>query len=252
MDRPGLQAATNALLAGGSAVWVDASHPVGGCRMKDMLEHPTQAETRSTPGQEPRVSSADMLDNFHHFIAPTLPHLIALLARPAPTFPPEGATLLIVDSVSTLFNQAFAQSNKYDENRPSGKKSDVAQWASGRRWAVMTDLVSAVAKLAATRNMAVILTSQTTTKMRFGNTALLQPTMSGTAWDLGISSRILLYQDWKAETNNEPTQKRTAAVPDLRFAAVSKIGGVSLEGFGHIVPFSIVTVRRVHLLVHDS
>ncbi|KAL8861297.1 MAG: hypothetical protein Q9178_002169 [Gyalolechia marmorata] len=182
-----------------------------------------------------------MLDNFHHFIAPTLPHLIALLTHPAPTFPPEGATLLIVDSVSTLFSQAFVQSNKYEENRPSSKKSDVAQWASGRRWAVMTDLVSAVAKLAATRNMAVIITSQTTTKMRFGNTALLQPAMSGTAWDLGISSRILLYQDWKAETDNESTQKRTAAVPDLRFAAVSKIGGVSLEGFGHIVPFSIVS-----------
>ena len=217
--------------------------------MKDMLEHSMQVETRSTPGQEPRASSADMLDNFHHFIAPTLPHLISLLAHSAPTFPPEGATLLIVDSVSTVFNQAFAQSNKYDKNRPLGKRSDVAQWASSRRWAVMTDLVSAVAKLAATKNMAVILTSQTTTKMRFGNTALLQPAMSGTAWDLGISSRIVLYQDWKAETNNDSTQKGTAAVPDLRFAAVSKIGGVSLEGYGHIVPFSIVTVRRSHVMV---
>ncbi|KAI4272497.1 MAG: hypothetical protein L6R38_006588 [Xanthoria sp. 2 TBL-2021] len=234
-----LQAAANALLAGGSVVWIDTSCNVSGSRLKHLLENSPQAGKHSTPGQEPRVSAADMLDKFYHFIAPTLPHLIALLAHSTATFPPAGVSLLIVDSISTPFNQAFASSNKYNEDKPSGKKSDVAQWASGRRWAVMTDLISAIAKLAATRNMSVILTSQTTTKMRLGNTALLQPALSGTRWDSGMSSRILLYRDWQVESSDGSKEERNVAAPDPRFAAVTKTGGVSLEGFGEIVSFAI-------------
>lgn len=133
-----------------------------------------------------------------------------------------------------------------------GKKNDVAHWASGRRWAVMTDLISALAKLAATRNMAVVLTSQTTTKMRLGDTALLQPALAGTAWDSGISSRILLYRDWQAETTNELKEDHKTAASDLRFAAVTKTGGVSYEGFGQIMSFAIDRVRGSHKLRRDD
>lgn len=230
---------------------LDTSFTVSGSRLKDSLEDSLQARNQSTPGQESRVSAADMLDRFHRFIAPTLPHLIALLAHSTATFPPGGATLLIVDSISMPFNQAFASSNKYNEDRASGKKSDVAQWAASRRWAVMTDLISAIAKLAATRNMCVVLISQTTTKMRLGDTALLQPALSGTAIDSGMSSRILLYRDWQVETSDRSKEQRSVAARDLRFAAVTKIGGVSLEGFGKIVSFVIDKVRRSHKLLRD-
>ena len=194
------------------------------------------------------VSSSDLLDKFHHFKTPTLPHLMALLAHSTPTFPPEGTALLVVDSISTLFNQAFASSTKSHEERPISKKNDAANWASGRRWAVMTDLISALGKLATTRNVAVVLTSQTTTKMRLGDTALLQPALAGTAWDSGISSRILLYRDWQIETANQSKEDQKTVATDLRFAAVTKTGGVSHEGFGQIVSFAIDRVRRSHKL----
>ncbi len=239
------------IVAASDRTSLDTSFTVSGSRLKDSLEDSLQAGNQSTSGQESRVSAADMLDRFHQFIAPTLPHLIALLAHSTATFPPKGATLLIVDSISMPFNQAFASSNKYNEDRASGKRSDVAQWAAGRRWAVMTDLITAIAKLAATRNMCVILISQTTTKMRLGNTALLQPALSGTAVDSGVSSRILLYRDWQVETSDRPKEERSVAARDLRFAAVTKIGGVSLEGFGNIVSFVIDKVRESHKLLRD-
>lgn len=191
-----------------------------------------------------------MLGRFHHLLAPTLPHLIALLIHSTATFPPEGATLLVVDSVSTPFIQAFARSNRHIEDRASGKKGDAAQWASGRRWAVMGDLISALGKLAATRNIAIVLTSQTTTKMKMENAALLQAAMLGTAWDSGISSRILLYRDWQGETEEKFNQEKRDITPDLRFAAAIKIGGVSLDGFGEIVQFTIGAVRSSLKLIH--
>ncbi|KAL8887475.1 MAG: hypothetical protein Q9215_004950 [Flavoplaca cf. flavocitrina] len=215
---------------------------LAGHRLEDLLEHSLHGGNEAMPdqrGQEAPVSSADVLDKFHHFMAPTLPHLMALLAHSTATFPPKGTVLLIVDSISTPFNQAFASSTKSHEERPMGKRNDAGHWASGRRWAVMADLISTLAKLAATRNIAVLLTSQTTTKMRLGDTALLQPALAGTAWDSGISSRILLYRDWQAKTTNELKEDHETAASNLRFAAVTKTGGVSFEGFGQIMSFAI-------------
>ncbi|KAL8789200.1 MAG: hypothetical protein Q9213_001307 [Squamulea squamosa] len=218
---------------------IDTSYIVSGCRLKHLLKHSLQAEEQSTKPLDPRVSCADMLERFHHFIAPTLPHLLALLSHPSASFPPEGVTLLVVDSISTAFSQAYVQPTKPIEDRATGKKNDIAQWAYSRRWAVMTSLVSAIAKLAAMRKIAAVFTSQTTTKTRLGNTALLQPAMSGTVWDSNISSRILLYRDWQAGTVDELKSENIVGTPDLRFAASTKIGGVSLHGFGEVVPFTI-------------
>lgn len=213
-------------------------------RLKNSLvDHQQQS------GQEPQDAMAasfvdDCLEHkFHHFTAPTLPHLLALLIHPTPSFPPKGTTLLVVDSVSIAFNHAFAQSNRHDERLP-GRKSDVAQWASGRRWAVMGDLISAVAKLAATRNMAVLLINQTTIKLKVESAAWLQPAMTGAAWDAGIHCRILLFRDWQMRTEDESSQERLEIGSDRGYAAVIKIGGDSVKGFGEIVPFAIDQVRK--------
>lgn len=108
----------------------------------------------------------------------------------------------------------------------------------------MGDLISAIAKLAATRSMAVIITSQTTTRLKLESTASLQPAITGAAWDAGINCRILLFRDWQVETNDKSTQEKEEIIPDLRFAALTKIGGSSVDSFGEIVPFAIEQVRR--------
>ncbi|KAL8902599.1 MAG: hypothetical protein Q9207_004545, partial [Kuettlingeria erythrocarpa] len=163
---------------------------------------------------------------------------IALLVHSTSSFPPRGTSLLVIDSISTPFNHAFAQTKGQDD-RISGKKTDLAQWAAGRRWAVMGDLISAISKLAATRNMAVIITSQTTTKLKLETAAALQPAMVGTAWDNGINCRILLFRDWQAITDAEPSQAKGDITSDLRFAAVTKVEGGSVDASGQSIPFVI-------------
>ncbi|KAL8699283.1 MAG: hypothetical protein Q9201_006090 [Fulgogasparrea decipioides] len=231
--------AANALLAGASVVWIDASYMLNSRRLKDLLINAFQQDKETTQAETSKPSLDDNMSRFHHFTVPTLPHLIALLVHSTPTFPPRDVNLLVIDSVSTLFTQAFAQSDRFANSKTSGKKSDVAQWATNRRWAVMGDLIAALGKLAATRNMAVVLTSQTTTKLRTDSAALLQPAISGTAWESGITCRILLFRDWRAAADGQSSEEARSIDPDLRYAAVTKIGGVSSDGFGDIVPFAI-------------
>ncbi|KAL8818498.1 MAG: hypothetical protein Q9223_002878 [Gallowayella weberi] len=237
MDRPALE-----------RQFYHTSYSINGGRLKNLLDRLLRASNRSMQGQDSRAASADLLNSFHHFFAPTLPHLMALLIHPTGIFPPEDATLLVVDSVSTPFNHAFALSNKQVDDKTSGKKNDVAQWAAGRRWGVMGDLISALRKLAATRNMAIVLTGQTTTKTKLENAAQLQPVMSGTTWDCGINTRILLYRDWLEEIDEKPLHERGEIRSDLRFAAAIKINGVSLDGLKKIVPFTIDIVRSPYTL----
>ncbi|KAL8923109.1 MAG: hypothetical protein Q9208_004793 [Pyrenodesmia sp. 3 TL-2023] len=233
-----LNVASNVLLAGSAVAWIDAAYVLNGHRLRDCLTRPRQADGQPPDETVPVASLEVCLGNFHHVTTPTLPHLLALLVHSTASFPPRGTSLLVVDSISTPFNHAFAQTNGHD-GKISGKKTDVAQWAAGRRWAVMGDLISAIAKLAATRNMAVIITSQTTTKLKLESAAALQPAMVGTAWDNGINCRIVLFRDWQANDDAEPSQPHGEITSDLRVAAVTKVGGGSVEALGQSVPFAV-------------
>lgn len=187
-------------------------------------------------------SMEDLLDKFHHYTCPTLPHLLALLTHPSPSFPPENARLIIVDSISTLFATAFPRAvDSFDGNPTSAKKNDAVQWAASRRWSVMGDLMSKLGKLAATRYLTVLLTSQTTTRIRPDTGAVLHPSISGTAWDGGISNRVVLYRDWLTvhEGDGSSQQKQ---IHGARFAGVVKASGVSHSGLGKIVSFTIEKV----------
>ncbi|KAL8935772.1 MAG: hypothetical protein Q9211_004522 [Gyalolechia sp. 1 TL-2023] len=72
----------------------------------------------------------------------------------------------------------------------------------------MADVISAVGKLATTRNIAVLLSNQTTTKVMLESAAALQPAISGAAWDAGINCRLLLFQDWQEETDESGEENR--------------------------------------------
>lgn len=106
----------------------------------------------------------------------------------------------------------------------------------------MADLISKLGKLAATRHLTVLLTCQTTTRIRADTGAVLHPSMSGTAWESGISNRIVLYRDWLTVQESDGSSQGKQ-VPRARFAGVVKASGVSYSGLGKIVPFTIEKVR---------
>ena len=218
---------------------------VAGSRLKEILSASGASDFRDM--QRPSIieHSLEVLNRFHHFIVPTLPHLIALLASLSSSFPPDGTGLLVIDSLSTLVSAAYSQVNRNEDiDQSQNKKVVASQWAASRRWAVMGDLISKIGKLAATRKIATLLTVQTTTRIRLENAALLHPALSGTAWEAGINSRLVLFRDWLSPSEGQPNRVDSAIPEEARFVGVVKVGGVSLNSI-EMIPFVIEKVRDV-------
>ena len=217
---------------------IDSSSEIVGSRLKDILYgvfNTGEHEKSNT------VSVEEYLERFHHFVTPSLPYLLALLTHQTPGFPPEETTLIVVDSISTLFALAFPRTaENASSQQTSVKQGEAAHWASGRRWAVMSDLISKISRLAATKNIAVLLTSQMTTRIRSETGAVLYPAISGTAWDTGVSARIVIFRDWMFRS--EDTSSQGEYIPGIRCAGLLKAKGMSYEGVGKVVTFVIENV----------
>ncbi|MCJ1464278.1 hypothetical protein MMC07_002891 [Pseudocyphellaria aurata] len=236
-----LQVSASALHSGGAVVWVDASSALAGPRLREIV---IGFHTQDHLGLPKSTSSGKSLDSlltsFHHFYTPTLPHLLALLTHESTLFPPKETGLIVVDSASSLFTAAFPRaSDNLDskQNPERQKKNDEAHWAASRKWAVMSDFVSKLGKLAATKNIAILITSQTTTRIKAETGAMIHSAVAGTAWDAGISARIFLFRDWLFNSREEP--QRGSFVAGVRFAGIKKAGGVSYDRLGQIVSYII-------------
>ena len=257
-----IQLSANALHAGSSVVWVgkelfdpsastrvlfhllivdmaDASCQLVGPRLKEIIGY------SSISGKQPATSQSVLqarLNNLHHFTTPTLPHLLALLTHQSTSFPPFNTSLIVIDSVSTLFALAFPKMlENADILQTPAKKSDAVQWSAGRRWAVMGEFISRISRLAATNNIAILLTSQATTRIKYETRAVLHPAISGNAWDSGIGARMVLFRDWLFLGLETPSS-RGEYVPGVRFAGVMKAKGVTYEGAGKVITFKIEEV----------
>ncbi|KAJ5501906.1 hypothetical protein N7463_004780 [Penicillium fimorum] len=189
----------------GKVVWIDTGCPLPSPRLEEMS-----------------VS----LDDFIYFRAHTLPHLIALLARPPKGFPPSETNLIVVDSVSNLFPAYFPSAQELKDQLAEGKITDKAhlQWLLNRKWNIASEIATHLAKLAA-RNIAVLAINQSHTKIKGQSHAALQPLLSGSAWEASVQTRIAVYRD----------------LPDERVAEVEKCAGKPLpeQAEGLLVAFRI-------------
>lgn len=209
-----------------------------------MLESPNDASrTTESSAQSDLLAAEKQIQNLTHFALPTLAHLIALLAHPSDSFPPSNTSLLVVDNISTLFALAFPkliEDAHKQQQQPPARKYDASQFASGRRWAVMADLISRLGRLAVTRNIAILLLGQTTTRIRSDTGAVLCPAISGTGWDGGINSRIVLYRDWLFLSKDSSSQAEHC--PGVRFAGIMKAKGITYDDLGRTAAFTIEQV----------
>lgn len=239
----GLQAAATSIKDGEKVVWVDGGTQLVRKRLEDVLS------AIRPPGESGQANSSIeqiLQDQFFHYTTPTLPHLLALFLHPVQQpFPPPDTALIVIDSVSALFDLAFHRTVVYTA---SSKKSDQEKWAANRRVTIMGDLISRIGRMAALHDIAVLLTCQTTTRLRSGISlgALLLPAMSGVEWDNGIATQLVLFRDWppndvvKLGEEKERWEK-------LRYAGVVKINGVLMAADGRIdtvVPFSVEKVSE--------
>ncbi|KAF2748615.1 P-loop containing nucleoside triphosphate hydrolase protein [Sporormia fimetaria CBS 119925] len=238
----GIQVAASALREGQSVVWIDAGAPLLYQRLVDVLS-----------GSDAVAPPDAMQERFHRFATPTLAHLLALFLHSPASFPRPNTSLIIIDSLSTLIDDAYPKSVE-----PWGvrKKSDDAKWAAKRKIAVIDELISALARVASMHDIALLIACQTITRMRDGARALLVPAISSAAWEKSISTRLVFFRDWA------PAQSKCIDVEEhrlrkTRFVGVVKRDGVTLpdeSGVGDVVPFAIEnvsqsTTRRAYIIV---
>ncbi|KAL2876241.1 hypothetical protein SGCOL_008603 [Colletotrichum sp. CLE4] len=67
---------------------------------------------------------------------------------------------------------------------------------SAKRLQALQYITSALQKLAATRDCAVVVLSQCATKMQLERSATLIPSINAGVWEQGMSTRVVLFRDW--------------------------------------------------------
>ncbi|KAF2261491.1 P-loop containing nucleoside triphosphate hydrolase protein [Lojkania enalia] len=239
----GIQATVNVLCDGLHVVWVDAAAPLVPERFHNVLSVCARVKVQDSGAKAsslPKLSSDELQSRFHHYASPTLAHLLALFVRPPSSFPPPNTGLIVIDSLTTLFDNAYP---RQADDRNLRNKSDQARWVAGRKFAVMNELISALARVAAMHDIALLLTCQPITRFRAASTAFLVPAISSAEWESGVSTRLVLFRDWvpgQGKWNDADTDR----LRNARFVGVIKANGVTLveEGaVGNVVPFVIET-----------
>ncbi|KAK6081047.1 rad55 protein [Seiridium cupressi] len=226
----GLQLASDALKKGGKVIWgfasckyfsakcgIDGYRPVCGTRLSSILED----DSASAACGSLEARSLDVM----YFTCPTLAHFIALLCRPTASCIPEGTSLLVVDSLSALVNQAFPKVPE-SRNAPKGVFN-----TSTRRLQILQSTISSLQKLAATRDLTIVILSHCATRMQAERGATLIPAINTSSWEQGIATRLVLFRDWSFKDDQ---------VSGVRFAGIQRLNGKGYaDGAGAIFAFDI-------------
>ncbi|KAH8764249.1 P-loop containing nucleoside triphosphate hydrolase protein [Diaporthe sp. PMI_573] len=206
----GIQAAADVLRGGKGVVWVDCFYPVSRDRLTEVCR------ARAVGGED---AASDHTDGFVHYSCPSLAHFIALLCRPTRSCLPPGTDLIVIDSLSALLNHAF----------PRLPAQNAVPKAS--RLQVLQYVVSALQKLAATRDAAVVVLTQCATRMQAERGATLIPAINASVWEQGIATRVALLREWMWN-DGHPYGARLAAVQKAN-------GKTAADGLDRVFAFSI-------------
>jgi hypothetical protein len=87
---------------------------------------------------------------------------------------------------------------------------------SARRLQVLQYVIGGLQKLAATRDLAIVILTQCATKMQAERGAALVPAINASVWEQGISTRLVLFRDW-VQDDAESTA--------LHFVGIQKLNG---------------------------
>lgn len=212
----GLQLAANALKADASnrVTWIDTSSRVPGSRLRELLRSADKSQLDDHNSDEGDVNDdIDGTKRFDSFEIRSLPHLVAVFNGP-PTELISGHTcLLIIDSISNAVTNGLPSSEHVTSSlRPQdftgrmSKEEIVQRAAAQRRATILGGISSALARLAASRNLAVVVLDKVSTSRRNGaKIAMLRPTLDTQQWTESVSTRIALYRDFwhEIESNRD-------------------------------------------------
>ncbi|KAK0637128.1 P-loop containing nucleoside triphosphate hydrolase protein [Bombardia bombarda] len=217
----GIQLAANCLNKGKGIVWVDGFHRLPTQRLQAAVSSVQSSSDIATDVENEQLTPANKLALLTHYTCPTLPHLIALLCRPTAACIPRTTSLVVVDALSALLSHAFPKTQEprgaaanARGNTPKGPSQ------SARRLQVIQYIISSLQKLAATRDVAIVVLTECATKMQAGRGATLVPAINATVWEQGVSTRLVLFRDWV-----QVDERAADATRSVRFAAIQKLNG---------------------------
>ncbi|GAB7348260.1 hypothetical protein MBLNU459_g6250t1 [Dothideomycetes sp. NU459] len=225
-----MQVAAGALNNGGVVVWIDACTSLVKTRFQKILA----AATR------PDVEISKSSRNVRAYFAPTVAHLLAMILHAPAPFPPPNTALLVIDGLNIPFDVA------YPRHRPNNysSKNDAAKWSASRRYSVLGSFMSALKKLAAMNDLAVLVTTGCATRIRQGSGlgAVLVPGLGGGEWEGGVTNRLVVFRDFKSKTCRNPRSSNCQTEESARYIGLQKINGNLLgdDGdIGHLHAFTI-------------
>ncbi len=98
-------------------------------------------------------------------------------------------------------------------------------------------MVNSLQKLAATRDLAIVVLTQCATKMQAERGATLIPAINATVWEQGVSTRLVLFRDWLQDD---------VETRGLRFASIQKLNGKAMvASVDHVCAFKVEQVSTV-------
>jgi hypothetical protein len=237
----GLQAAVNAVHSAEEnchVLWINTGSPLVEKRLEELMNGytiPLSSDLSSSPPEPVDVDS--LLDQkFTYLDAHTLPILLTVFLHPPASLPSPQTCLIVVDDLSNLLLGAFSRIPKNPQpSAPPAVREKLEKQAASKRFQVMESLATAMSKMAALRNIAVLVLTNSTTSLKGSNRATLKPALSSQAWESAIHTRVMLYRDFADEAQMAEVQD--GEVLRLRYAEVQRMA--RKEVFTSRVPFVI-------------
>ncbi|KEF59051.1 uncharacterized protein A1O9_03894 [Exophiala aquamarina CBS 119918] len=199
----GLQLAVNAIRSRhdeSRVLWVNTGSPMIEERLHEINAAYTFPPEHDPPSSEPQdlTTGATLDERFDYLEATSLPRLLTLFLHPTEDLPPKETRLIVIDDLSNLVLGSLSNDPKtIKSTTPAAVQEKLAKRAAGKRFQIIENLATAMSKLAALRNIAVVALIGTATSLRSGEQKRgLTPALASQAWESVIHTRIMLYRDF--------------------------------------------------------
>lgn len=239
----GLQVAVNALHTShdqSDVLWINTGSPLVQRRFRQLVVgyEPPNNLTQDTPSAPNTNTNTSLAQKFTYLEAHTLPRLLTLFLHPTRSLPSPNTCLIVVDDLSNLLLGSFSRNARnLKPAAPAAIKEKLEKRAAGRRFQIIESLGAAMSKMAAIRNIAILVLTNATISLKKGQKATLKPALSSQAWDAAVHTRIMLYRDFA--DGDQASQMASLETNALHYAEVQRLARKRVDM--QPVPFVILS-----------
>ncbi|KAK5044712.1 hypothetical protein LTR84_010486 [Exophiala bonariae] len=231
----GLQLAVNAIRSrrdDSRILWVNTGSPLIEQRLMEInaaLVLPSLDEPPSSPPQDTRIGDeARLEDKFDYLEISSFPRLLTLFLHPTPDLPTNETCLIVIDDFSNFilgsFSKDAAATANIKTSAPVTVQEKLTKKAAAKRFQVIESLATSMSKLAALRNLAIVVLTGTTTNLKVGeHRGVLTPALASQAWESAVHTRIMLYRDFPPDDLDVEPDVLEQLDAGLRYADVQKL-----------------------------